>query len=126
MNTPTVPQKIHLVGCKRYNFQGELYLAGEVYALDPKKTKYLLDQYNEQTGWSYFEPYSGPEEGKLPSVAVDEPKPPRKERNQFRQRPVRTDRPGRAPTQVTADQARPGRPSAPIENADADADATII
>lgn len=48
--------RIRLVGCERYNFKGELYLKGKVYAVGENKAKIMLrdtDDYERP----YFVPY---------------------------------------------------------------------
>lgn len=111
-------KRIHLVGCQRYNLGGELFLAREVYSLDDAKADYLLNQTDDQTGYAYFELYTGSTVGISPAAPEsDVYKAPRTERPVRNERPVRTERPGRVPR--SASEARPGQTSAPIEDADA-------
>lgn len=104
--------KLKLVGAKRYNIDGELYLSHEpdgrteiVYIVDEKKGKYLLDQYDSQSGYAYFDEYTGTAEGRAPGKVEDIDRAPRRERgaNERRRRPgaeaapsERTHRPSRS------------------------------
>lgn len=112
-------KKIHLVGCLRYNLGGDLFIAKEIYALDDAKADYLLAQTDDQSGYPYFEPYTGTQVGVSPAAPeADILKAPRTERPIRTERPVRTERPGRVPRTLVATDARPGQ-STPTEDADA-------
>jgi hypothetical protein len=120
-------KKLILTGCKRFNFESKLYEAKAadgktqvIYEVDDKTATHLLDQFERETGYNYFEVYTGTEAGVAPGVAVEDerttvakgPKPKQNERFKNSERPVRGPRP------QTADQSKPGRQSAPIEDAD--------
>lgn len=79
--------KIQLVGARRYNKDGELFLSHHpdgrtpmIYIVADKKGEYLLDQTDPQSGYAYFEAYEGPEEGQMPGMAQDDERAPRRER----------------------------------------------
>jgi hypothetical protein len=96
--------KIKLVGCDRFNHTGEMFLKSEgVYNLPDARAKYLLGLTDDQSGFPWFELYTGAEEGKTPSApASDNTKAPRRERSKLEERrTARQPRVGRAPAQVT-------------------------
>lgn len=49
--------KLRLVGCERYNFRGELYEKGKVYAVGETKATLMLRQ-EDQFSRKYFEKYT--------------------------------------------------------------------
>ena len=85
--------KLRLTGAHRYNLNGELYLSHEpdgrtqvVYSVDDEKAAYLLEQYDPQSGYAYFDKYEGPNEGKAPGKVDDIDKVPRRERGESERR----------------------------------------
>lgn len=69
---------------KRFNFEGVLYLAladdGKtpvIYEVDDKQANHLLEQYERETGFSYFEEYTGPAQPVKAAVALDDDRPKR-------------------------------------------------
>lgn len=48
--------RIRLVGCERYNFKGELYIKGKVYAVGESKAAIMLRD-EDDYGRPYFVPY---------------------------------------------------------------------
>lgn len=112
-------KKIKLVGCKRFNHKGELFLQSDgVYVMSDERAAYLLNQTDDQTGFPYFEEYQGPEEGKNPSIPeADVTKAPRRERSEIRVRKPKIEREGRAPRQAAI--AKANAQSGPIEDGDA-------
>jgi hypothetical protein len=52
-------QKLRLVGCKRYNFKGELYEEGKVYMVGDAKATLMLRK-EDEFGRPYFAPYVAP------------------------------------------------------------------
>ena len=61
-------QKIKLVGCERYNYKGELYKKGKVYAVGEAKATNMLRSEDEY-GRPYFVPYVKPEKSQAQIVA---------------------------------------------------------
>lgn len=104
-------KKIKLVGCARFNHKGELFLQDDgVYVMSDDRADYLLSVTDDQSGFPYFEEYTGTEAGKSASAPeADVTKAPRRERGEIRQRKAKIERPGRAPKQE----------STPIEDGDA-------
>lgn len=120
-------KKLILTGAKRYNLEGKLYVAladdGKtqvVYEVDDEMATYLLAQFDAQgTGFNFFEEYHGKEAGVSPESLKDDSAnyrtskgnvPKVNERHRTRERGARVPRP------VSADQAQPGRESAPIDD----------
>jgi hypothetical protein len=88
--------KIQLVGARRYNVGGELFLSHKpdgrtavVYSVEEDKGNYLLDQTDPQTGYPYFDTYTGEVEGEKPGMAQDEEKVVRQERPKENERQKR-------------------------------------
>ncbi len=61
-------QKIKLVGCLRYNYKGELYKRGKVYAVGEAKATNML-RAEDNYGRPYFVPYVKPEKSQAQLVA---------------------------------------------------------
>jgi len=132
--------KLKLTGAKRYNIGGELFLSHEadgrtevIYIVDEEKGEYLMEQVDPQSGYGYFDEYTGDLEGRKPG-SVDDEKPERRERPKVNERRRREPAPGEigSGTRVAGKGMGPrnhdlsatrtpraGRPTAPIEDADA-------
>lgn len=90
-------------GALRFNHKGDLFLKSEgVYNLPDARAKYLLELTDDQTGFPWFEEYTGDAEGKTPQMAqLDNNKAPRRERDKIQERrTARQPREGRAPQQL--------------------------
>lgn len=118
-------QNIVLTGCKRFNFEGKLYVdKGDdgktqvVYEVEDKTAEHLLAQFERETGYNYFEEYKGDAKA-VKAKAEDEEKarPAPRRRPQQNERFRATERTARGPKPApNAGNAKPGHESTPIDD----------
>ena len=118
--------KIILVGCKRFNQNGELFLDKdnggnpEIYEVPDARGNYLLKQFDPSTGFLYFDKYAGTEVGRTPGAIKDD----NREYTEGRPMPKKVER---KPRGERSGLRRPGSADAATANAPIeDSDAVIV